>query len=126
MSCDDVSYVSSLSCITVYPLSPYSYQSASLIWSCDTVFSNPKNQLDGFNLSYKDSETSILTEYFTCNPMLDSNYVNVDVDMSPSEYKDIKNGSFVHFDSDLYVVSEMEGYDPSGIEKTSLKIIKKK
>ena len=85
----------------------------------------PTNHLDDFNLSYKDSETSILTEYFTCNPMLDSNYVNVDVYMSPSEYKDIKNGSFVHFDSDLYVVSEMEGYDPSGIDKVSLKLIKK-
>lgn len=88
-------------------------------------FSIPTNHLDDFNLSYKDSETSILTEYFTCNPMLDSNYVNVDVYMSPSEYKDIKNGSFVHFDSDLYVVSEMEGYDPSGIDKASLKLIKK-
>lgn len=88
-------------------------------------FSIPTNHLDDFNLSYKDSEKSILTEYFTCNPMLDSNYVNVDVYMSPSEYKDIKNGSFVHFDSDLYVVSEMEGYDPSGIDKTSLKLIKK-
>ena len=88
-------------------------------------FSIPTNHLDDFNLSYKDSETSILTEYFTCNPMLDSNYVNVDVYMSPSEYKDIKNGSFVHFDSDLYVVSEMEGYDPSGIDKVSLKLIKK-
>ena len=88
-------------------------------------FSIPTNHLDDFNLSYKDSETSILTEYFTCNPMLDSNYVNVEVYMSPSEYKDIKNGSFVHFDSDLYVVSEMEGYDPSGIDKVSLKLIKK-
>lgn len=88
-------------------------------------FSIPTNHLDDFNLSYKDSEKSILTEYFTCNPMLDSNYVNVEVYMSPSEYKDIKNGSFVHFDSDLYVVSEMEGYDPSGIDKVSLKLIKK-
>lgn len=88
-------------------------------------FSIPTNHLDDFNLSYKDSEKSILTEYFTCNPMLDSNYVNVEVYMSPSEYKDIKNGSFVHFDSDLYVVSEMEGYDPSGIDKASLKLIKK-
>lgn len=88
-------------------------------------FSIPTNHLDDFNLSYKDSEKSILTEYFTCNPMLDSNYVNVDVYMSPSEYKYIKNGSFVHFDSDLYVVSEMEGYDPSGIDKVSLKLIKK-
>lgn len=88
-------------------------------------FSIPTNHLDDFNLSYKDSEKSILTEYFTCNPMLDSNYVNVDVYMSPSEYKDIKNGSFVHFDSDLYVVSEMEGYDPSGIDKASIKLIKK-
>lgn len=88
-------------------------------------FSIPTNHLDDFNLSYKDSETSILTEYFTCNPMLDSNYVNVEVYMSPSEYKDIKNGAFVHFDSDLYVVSEMEKYDPSGIDKASLKLIKK-
>ena len=88
-------------------------------------FSIPTNHLDDFNLSYKDSETSILTEYFTCNPMLDSNYVNVDVYMSPSEYKDLKNGAFVHFDSDLYVISELEGYDPSGIDKVSLKLIKK-
>lgn len=57
--------------------------------------------------------------------MLDSNYVNVDVYLSPNEYKDLKNGAFVHFDSDLYVISEMEGYDPSGIDKASLKLIKK-
>ena len=85
----------------------------------------PTNHLGDFNLSYKDSETSLLTEYFTCNPMLDSNYVNVDVYLSPNEYKDLKNGAFVHFDSDLYVISEMEGYDPSGIDKASLKLIKK-
>lgn len=84
-----------------------------------------KNQKDGVNLSYKDTETSLVTEYFNIHPMLSSNYVNVDVYLTPEEYKLIKDGAMVKFDDDLYYTSEIQGYDPSGSNPTTLKLIKK-
>lgn len=109
-------------------------QSQNYIWLSSILSSGerehvyltyPINSLNGFNLSYKDSEKSIVTEYFNIHPMLSSNYVNVDVYLTPEEYKLIKDGATVHFDSDLYYISEISGYDPSGENKTSLKLIKK-
>lgn len=100
------------------------------IWTADHMHDKiwltiPMNTWNGFNLSYKDTEKSILTEYFNATPYLSSNYVNVDVYISPQEYNDIKNGALIHFDSDLYLISEINGYDPSGNNKTTLKMIKK-
>ena len=85
----------------------------------------PSNIRDSFNLSYKDTEKSIVTEYFNIHPMLSSNYVNIEVYLSPQEYDLIKGGSLVHFDDDLYFVSEIQGYDPTGTNPTELKLIKK-
>lgn len=85
----------------------------------------PKNQLDGINLSYKDTETSLVTEYFNIYPMLASNYVNIEVFLNPMEYIQIKGGALVHFDNDLYYTSEIQGFDPSGTNPTKLKLIKK-
>lgn len=85
----------------------------------------PVNQKDGFNLSYKDTETSIVTEYFNVYPMLASNFVTVDVFLNTWEYISIKDGALVHFDDDLYYTSEISGYDPSGSNPTQLKLIKK-
>lgn len=78
-----------------------------------------------FNLSYKDTEDSILTNFFNINAYLASNYVEVDVYLSADEYNRIKNGSLVHFDSDLYYPVEVSGYDPSGYNPTTLKLMKK-
>ena len=48
-------------------------------WTKETVYlTYPKNDWERFNLSYKDSEKSIVTEYFQIYPMLSSNYINVD------------------------------------------------
>lgn len=85
----------------------------------------PINQRNGFNLSYKDTENSIVTNYFNINPMLSSNYVTVETYLTPEEFKDLKGGALVHFDSDLYIVSQIDGYDPSGSNPTKLKLIKK-
>lgn len=85
----------------------------------------PVNFKGDFNLSYKDTEKSIVTEYFNIYPMLSSNYVTVEAYITPDEYNDIKGGALVHFDSDLYYTSEISGYDPSGGNPTSLKLIKK-
>ena len=77
------------------------------------------------NLSYKATEPSLLTEFFNITPYLSSNYVSVDVYLTPEEYKLIKNGSMVHFDSDLYIPVELSGYDPTGNNPTTLKMITK-
>lgn len=85
----------------------------------------PMNSWNGFNLSYKDTEKSIASEYFNIHPMLSSNYVTVECYLTPEEYKNIKGGALVHYDSDLYYCSEISGYDPSGGNRTKLKLIKK-
>lgn len=85
----------------------------------------PINNWNDFNLSYKDTEKSIATEYHNIHPMLASNYVTVECYLTPKEYKEIKGGALVHYDSDLYYCSEINGYDPSGVNLTSLKLIKK-
>lgn len=95
-------------------------------WMREKVnFSLPRNSFNSFNLSYKDNELSILTEYFNIHPMLSSNYINVECYLNPIEYMNIKNGALVNIDSDLYYTSEISGYDPSGKNETKLKLIKK-
>lgn len=85
----------------------------------------PMNSWLDFNLSYKDNEKSIATEFFNIHPLLASNYVTVEVYLTPQEYKLIKDGALVKFDSDLHYVSEISGYDPSGNNKTKIKLIKR-
>lgn len=83
------------------------------------------NSYDGFHLSYKDFEKSIVSEYFNVAPMLSSNYVTLDAYISPQEFLQLKGGALCHFDSDLYYTSEISGFDPSGSNPTTLKLIKK-
>lgn len=85
----------------------------------------PMNSWNRFNLSYKDTEMSIVTQYFNISPMLSSNYVKIDVHITPDEYKEIKGGALIHYDSDLYYCGQINGYDPQGGNTTELKLIKK-
>jgi hypothetical protein len=87
--------------------------------------SYPRNNFGDMNLSYKDTEKSLVTEYFNIHPMLSSNYVNVDTYLTPEEYLDIKNGALVRYNNDLHYTSEIKGYDCTGRNKTTLKLIKK-
>ena len=56
--------------------------------------------------------------------MLASNFVTLNVYLNPQEYKAIKGGAKIRYDKDLYVISEIQGYDPSGNNLTTLKLIK--
>ena len=85
----------------------------------------PVNSNNGLNLSYKDTEKSLLSEYFNLTPYLSSNYVIVEAYISADEYKMIKNGAMIHFDDDLYLPVELSGFDPSGENPTSIKMMKK-
>lgn len=76
-------------------------------------------------MSYKNTEQSLLTEFFSMSSFLASNYVEVEVYLTPEEYNRIKNGAYVHFDSDLYIPTEISGYDPTGYNTTTLRMMKK-
>ena len=78
---------------------------------------------ESINMSYKDTEKSLLTEYFNFVPMLSSNYVQIKVYLSPQEYSLILKGAFVTFCDGTYYVCEVEGYDPTGNNLTTLKLI---
>lgn len=84
----------------------------------------PANEKDGVNLSYKTTENSLLNR-FNITPYLGSNYVIVDAYLTPEEYKAIKGGCYIRFDSDLYLPVELNGYDCTGANPTELKLIKK-
>lgn len=94
-------------------------------WNHEVVYlAYPVNSKGSFNLSYKNTERSLLTEYFQLMPLLSSNYVELDVYITPQEYKDLKGGAHIHFDSDIYTVAEISTYDPSGNSPTELKLVK--
>ena len=85
----------------------------------------PLNTYNDINLSYKTTEKSLLDRYFNIVAYLSSNYVIVEAYINAEEYKMIKNGALLHFDSDLYYPVEISGYDPSGNNPTEIKMMKK-
>ena len=87
---------------------------------------NIYNTYNGLTLSYHNTNGTLLTKYFNLNPNLSSNYVSVKCYLNAQEYTLLKGGANVIFDSDLYIVSEIQGYDVNGINQTELLLIKKK
>lgn len=85
----------------------------------------PTNQYQGTNLSYKDTEKSILSEFFNFRPLLDSNYVEIETRLTAEEYRALCGGAKVKFDSDIYYVAEIGGYDATGENACTLKLVKK-
>lgn len=95
------------------------------LWN-DTIYNVtiPTNRKDGNVLNYKNESGSLLKKYFNIFSKVYSNKVYVNVYITPQEYIKLKNGSMVKFDEDLYIVSEIEGYDPSGNNTTKLTLLK--
>ena len=85
----------------------------------------PTNNQGNFNLTYNNTEESILSKFFNVSSYLASNYVNVECYISPEEYNRLKNGALVKFDSNLHYVCEIKNYDPSGRNKTTLILMTK-
>lgn len=85
-----------------------------------------KNEKDGYTLNYHQREGTLLNRYFNINPDLSSNYVSIKCFLTSEEYKLLKGGCNVIFDQDVYIVSEIQGYDAMGLNETELILIKKK
>ena len=75
-------------------------------------------------LNFTKDKYSLLMRYFNVNENVDSNYATIEVYLTPQEYMRIKNGAMVRFDNDRYQICSITGYDPSGGNKTKLKLMK--
>ena len=83
------------------------------------------NQYNGITLSYHNQDNTLLPRYFNLQPDLSGNYISIKCFLTAQEYLLLKNGANVIFDSDVYIVSEIQGYDAMGINETELLLIKK-
>lgn len=83
------------------------------------------NQYNGTVLSYHNQDNTLLPRYFNLQPDLSGNYISIKCFLTAQEYLLLKNGANVIFDSDVYIVSEIQGYDAMGINETELLLIKK-
>ena len=95
------------------------------MWNGDEVsISVPTDTYDNYSISYRKQVGTLLDKFFNIIPMTDSNFATVEVYITPMEYNMLKNGSMAKIDNDLYMVSEITGYDPTGNNTTTLKLIK--
>ena len=95
------------------------------MWNGDeVVITIPSETYWDYVLNYKQEIGSMVDKYFNIIPMVDSNYAIVDTYLTPFEYNMLKNGAMVRIDNDLYIVSEIQGYDCTGNNLTNLKLIK--
>ncbi|WP_062182965.1 hypothetical protein [Dysgonomonas macrotermitis] len=76
-------------------------------------------------LNYKNQKNSILHTYFNVLATNDSNYTEIECYLTPDEYERLDGTALVKLNNDLYYIASIEGYDPIGINKTKLKLIRK-
>ncbi|MDR2954501.1 MAG: hypothetical protein LBV43_05425 [Prevotella sp.] len=75
-------------------------------------------------LDYEDKPESILRNYFLIMVDNDNNYTTVSCYLTANEYANL-NKSLIKFNGDLYNVVEVDGYDPLGKNKATLKLIRR-
>lgn len=85
--------------------------------TCKDIFNN--TELSYHTHSENASET-LLTRYFDTNVDTSTNSIIFECYLNILEYQQIKNGSLVKVDDDIYRVIEINGYDPSGKEKCEI------
>lgn len=81
------------------------------------------NSSGGMILNYKNNPASILNNYFTVFVNSDANFTTVECFLTPDEY--YKLPCLVRLNGDLYNVADIDGYDPLGKKKATLKLIRK-
>ena len=84
------------------------------------------NELPGLSiLNYKDQRLTILSNYFTLIINGSSHYTEIEGYLMPDQYEALNGAILAMFNGDLYYVAEISGYDPTGRNKTKIKLIRK-
>ena len=82
-----------------------------------------KGESSGIILDYEDKADSISKAYFLLLNNKKS-YTVINCYLTPEEYNKLPN-SLIQFNGDLYHTAEIDGYDPTGRNAATLKLIKK-
>lgn len=85
----------------------------------------PTNEKDGFSLNYMNNENTLLTRFFNIIAYVSSDMIEFETYLTPDEYILLKKGASIKVNSDIYIICEIVGFDPSGSNPTKLKAIKK-
>lgn len=84
------------------------------------------NQLPGLSvLNYKNKQYTILDNYFTLLINGASHYTETEAYLTALQYQALDGSIMAMFNGDLYYVAELSGYDPTGKNKTKIKLIRK-
>jgi hypothetical protein len=84
------------------------------------------NEIQGQSiLSYENKPFTILSNYFTILADAKSHYTIIEGYLSPDQYRLLNGSVMAFFNSDIYYIGEISGYDPTGRNKTKIKLIKK-
>lgn len=84
------------------------------------------NEIAGVNiLNYKNARFTLLDNYFTVLINGASHYTEVEAYITPAQYKALNGAILAKFNGDLYYIAELSGYDPTGRNKTKIKLIRR-
>lgn len=90
------------------------------------VLAKVSNDLHGSSiLNYKNQQFTLLDNYFTLLINGASHYTDIEAYLTPAQYMALNGALMAKFNGDLYFVAELSGYDPTGHEKTKIKLIRR-
>lgn len=95
------------------------------ITTVSDIYSNENGEITEMSYKYNSNNETLLTRYFNVFVDTSSNYINFEVYLTTQEYLQLKNGANIVINSDVYIPIEIEGYDPSGKNKTQIKAMRK-
>lgn len=84
------------------------------------------NEIPGTNiLNYKNARFTLLDNFFTVLINGASHYTEVEAYLTPAQYADLNGAIMAELNGDLYYIGELLGYDPTGRNKTKIKLIRR-
>lgn len=90
------------------------------------VLAKVSNEIAGVNiLNYKNARFTLLDNYFTVLINGASHYTEIEAYITPAQYTALNGAILAQFNGDLYYIAELSGYDPTGRNKTKLKLIRR-
>lgn len=83
------------------------------------------NVSEGLSLNYKNKAGTILKEFFTVMVDSASHYTNVEARLTAGDFEGLDGSRMVKYNGDFYLIAQIDGYDPTGVNKCKVKMIKK-
>lgn len=90
----------------------------------DLKLAQVSNELAGVvKLTYDEKDPDSLANVFFTIISGRSHYTELEVTLSPEQFAALRDSALVKYNGDLYQVAEVQGFDPSGRNKTRFKLI---